>query len=101
MFYRYFATNNNKYITFVKKIKNNGKPCYKCQQVMESMEKNGVIKNIDRIEKVIDGKNTIGRLLAEKYKIKKAPFFIVTDNSGKQVIYTNYSMFLNNELNKK
>jgi len=98
MIRRFISTGSGKIITFVKKVDSTGKSCTKCAQVIDMMEKNDLMKHITKIENIVENDtNSVGSLLASKYKIKNAPFFIV--NYGKETrVYPYYTQFLKNEI---
>ena len=66
------------HITFVKKIMANSELCPKCSEVSERLERDGLLENINYIA-VADSKNpdSEGMLLALKYKVERAPFFLL------------------------
>jgi hypothetical protein len=75
-------------ITMVKKIMPDGSPCPKCQDVTKMLEERGLM---DRIEKVVDAspKDPAGEgmKLVKKFKMKRAPFFVVEKDDGAEVVY--------------
>ncbi len=77
-------------ITMVKKIKADGSPCRKCDDVMQRLEQDGHWDAIDRVA-VADERDPTseGWSLASKHKVKAAPFFIVEEN-GEERVYTVY-----------
>lgn len=71
------------HITFVKKIMEDGNMCAKCADVSARLEKDGLLEKINYIA-IADSKDkdSEGMLLAQKYKVERAPFFIVEDEDG-------------------
>lgn len=85
-------------VTFVKKILKDGRPCRKCADVERRLNNSGYISSIDEVV-VADERDeqSPGMLLAAKYDVKLAPFFVVED--GEQTrIYTVYFKFVKEEL---
>jgi len=82
-------------ITMVKKIKKDGSPCRKCADVLRQLEENDLIDRIDQIV-VADERDpdSEGMLLARKYKVEQAPFFVVEKDSQSAKIYTVYFKFV-------
>lgn len=82
-------------ITLVKKIKLDGNPCLKSANVLEHLEKLGLL---DRIDKIIVAdereQSTEGFALALQHKIETAPFFIVNNDDGSSRVYKAYYRFL-------
>ena len=81
-------------ITFVKKILKDGSPCAKCADVSDLLEKN---KQMDSINETLiaDERDpqSAGMILATKYKVERAPFFVVEQDNGQVDIYTVYYKF--------
>merc|ERR1719410_3333769 len=71
-------------VTFVKKIYPDGSTCQKCDFVWKQIEKDGLTEKIDRTI-YLDERDptTEGFEIAREFKITKAPFFTVTDESYK------------------
>jgi len=90
------STKIGRIITFVKKVDKHGNDCNKCSQIQKQMEKDNILDKIDRIEVIDESntKNTMGKVLASKYNIKTAPFFVVTipDKESSEV-YKYYTSF--------
>ncbi|MFT7223113.1 MAG: hypothetical protein ACI82Z_000645 [Cellvibrionaceae bacterium] len=87
-------------IIFVKKILADGSPCKKCLEVQEKMEAADQLKFIDEITVINESDpNSEGMLLAKKYKVNRAPFFIVEKDSGEVVVYTVYFKLVKEILN--
>lgn len=85
-------------ITFVKKILDDGSDCPKCRQVTELLEKEGLMKYIDRTV-TADPKDPSGEgmKLVKLWGMKRAPFFIVEHN-GAQKVYQSALEFIKKEL---
>ena len=76
------------HITMVRKIPDPTSTCYKCDEVLERLESLDLLSQIDRVL-FIDpnaAKPSEGSLLASRFEITKAPFFIV-ENQGQQIPY--------------
>ena len=82
-------------ITFVKKTLLNGSPCQKCASMIYKLEASG---HIDKITNIITAKegdsNSEGFILANKYQINEAPFFIVEHDNCNIEIVSTYNDFL-------
>lgn len=89
-------------ITLVKKILADGSPCRKCAEVQERLEKEGLVDRIDATV-IADERNpdSEGMLLARKYQVDRAPFFIVEEENAEPRIYTVYFQFVNEVLKQK
>ena len=87
-------------ITLVKKIKADGEPCKKCQEVEQRLKDSELMDRIDHI--VIADEHdpeSEGMQLAATHKVDLAPFFIVEDDEGNTTIYTIYFKFVKEVLN--
>ena len=82
------------HITFVKKIMLDGSLCGKCVEVTERLDRDGLLDQINYIA-VADSNNldSEGMLLAQKYKVERAPFFIVEEPNGDVQIFDVYFKF--------
>ncbi len=82
-------------ITLVKKILTNGLPCKRCAEMLHKLEASGHIGIINSIV-IADERdsNSPGMLLAKKFNVDQAPFFILEQQSGETNILTTYSEFL-------
>lgn len=89
-----------KTITLVQKIKLNGELCAKSAKVITDLTARGLRDNIDRLI-TADERDpaSAGYILATKYQIDTAPFFIVTTDDHKTHAYPIYSQFLRNVFN--
>jgi hypothetical protein len=78
-------------ITFVKKICEDGSPCAKCGEVAERIERDGHGARIDRVV-IADARDpdSEGMVLARRYAVERAPFFIVEDGATAPRVYTVY-----------
>ena len=85
-------------ITLVKKIKADGSPCKKCEQVTTRLEKEGHAARIDRVV-IADERDpdSEGMKLAQQHGVELAPFFIV-ESGGETRVYTTYHRFVNEVL---
>jgi len=82
------------HIFYVKKILADGSPCKKCRDVSDRLEFDGLLGLIDQIA-IADERDadSQGMLLAQKYQVARAPFFLVEDDSGAVRIYDVYFKF--------
>ncbi len=90
-------------ITLVKKILADGSPCKKCADVLGKLESSGHMEQIDSIV-VADERDPTseGILLAQKYAVDRAPFFVVDKEDGAEPeIYTVFMKFLKEVLEQK
>lgn len=78
-------------ITFVKKILADGSACKKCGEVTQKLEESNQMQYIDRVVVAMEAdKNSEGMLLAAKYDVNRAPFFVVEHDNDEVEIYTIY-----------
>ncbi|MGH1438843.1 MAG: hypothetical protein ACRBBR_01930 [Cellvibrionaceae bacterium] len=78
-------------ITLVKKILADGSPCKKCGEVIEKIEAANQMQYIDNIVIANEAdKSSEGMVLAAKYEVSRAPFFIVEQDDGTTEIFTIY-----------
>ncbi len=81
-------------ITFVKKIKADGEPCRKCLEVEQRLQKDGLMEQIHNVVIADErDRNSAGMQLAKKYKVERAPFFVVENSNAETRIYTIYLQF--------
>lgn len=78
-------------ISFIKKIKLDGTACKKCAEVEQRLNDSGYMCFIDNTI-IADERdsNSEGMQLAQKYKVDRAPFFIVEREGQEPEIYTVY-----------
>jgi hypothetical protein len=89
------------HVVFVKKITADGQPCRKCVEVEQRLANAKVLDRINRVV-IADERNPSGEgmMLAAQHGVNRAPFFIVTDDSGNIKIYTVYFRFMKEVLKK-
>ena len=89
-------------ITLVKKILADGSPCKKCADVLDKLESGGYMSSIDEVL-IADERNadSPGMLLADKYQVNRAPFFVVDQEGKDPVIYTVYLKFVRDILEQE
>ncbi len=82
------------HITFVKKILADGSPCKKCREVSDRLESDRLMGVINQIA-IADERDadSQGMQLAAQYQVNRAPFFVVTDDTGKTTVYDVYFQF--------
>lgn len=75
-------------ITMVKKIMPDGSQCPKCQEVTQMLEDRGHLGKIGKIVEASpkDPKGE-GMQLVKKFKMKRAPFFVVEKDDGSEAVY--------------
>ncbi len=82
-------------ITFVKKIKADGLPCRKCAEVEQRLEKRKLAHRIDQVVEADEANpKSEGMVLADKYRVTEAPFFLVEDAAGSVQVYTSFLRLL-------
>lgn len=90
------------HITFVKKILSNGELCKKCKEVSDRLEKDKLLDFINHIA-IADERNmdSEGMRLAEKYKVERAPFFIVEEDDEETVhvfdVFFKFKKYISNK----
>lgn len=89
-------------ITLVKKIKADGSPCRKCADVLERIGRDGVWDRIDRVV-IADERDPAseGLRIAARYRVERAPFFVVERPGEPAQVYTVYLRLLREVLNRK
>ena len=87
------------HITMVKKIKEDGTPCRKCEEVEQHLRKEGLIDKINDIV-IADERDpeSEGMRLAHKHQVERAPFFIVEHEGEAATIYIVYFQFVKDVL---
>ncbi len=79
----------------VKKRLLNGEECPKCKEVSKLLEERGHAGDITRtVWADMSDPQSEGFALAKKYRVKRAPFFIVR-REGEEKIYTSVLQMLN------
>jgi hypothetical protein len=78
----------------VRKVAPDGRPCRKCRDVQERLERDGLAAAIDRVA-VADERDPGGEgwRLARRHGVDTAPFFIVEDAHGTR-IFTVFRQFV-------
>jgi thioredoxin-dependent adenylylsulfate APS reductase len=67
----------------VKKRLRSGEPCKKCLQTEEMLRQRGLWDRVDEVVWAVeDDPSSAGMVLAERFGVETAPFFLVTDGSG-------------------
>ena len=76
------------HITMVKKKMADGSDCRKCVEVTEFLRTRGLLARIDEVVWAQENDpQSPGMVLGARYKVERAPFFIVRDEGGEK-IYT-------------
>lgn len=89
-------------ITLVKKILADGSPCGKCGDVLNKLESNDQMKYIDEVLVADERDNqSQGMLIAAKYNVNRAPFFVVEQDGEEAKIFTVYFKFVKEVLDQK
>ncbi len=87
------------HITMVKIRLQDGSECRKCLQATEQLQKRGLWERIDEVVWAVEGDPTsAGTLLARRLGIDRAPFFIVRDDRGEELVYTSVLQLLKEKL---
>jgi hypothetical protein len=88
-------------VTFVKKVLENGSPCRKCAEVETRLAAEGLLDRVDEVV-IADERDpsSAGMRLAERHGVDRAPFFVVTDDSGETRVYTVFLKFLKDVLRR-
>ena len=82
------------HVIFVKKVLANGELCQKCIEVSERLEKDGTLNLINYIAIAEEANpDSEGMQLAKKYKVERAPFFIVEEENGEILVFDIYFRF--------
>ena len=86
-------------ITLVKKVLADGQDCAKCKDVQRLLERGGHLQRIDRVM-VADERNpaSAGWMVAQRYGVDTAPFFVVRHDDGSEQVYTVFHEFLHQVL---
>lgn len=72
------------HVTMVKKRLASGEPCPKCAQTEEMLRQRGLWDRIDEVVWAVeDDPSSPGMVLAQKFGVENAPFFLVSDDSGR------------------
>ena len=89
-------------ITLVKKIKADGSPCRKCDDVAARLERDRVAERIDRTV-IADERDAAseGMHIAAQHGVERAPFFVVERPAQPAQIYTVYMRLLRDVLQQK
>jgi len=86
----------------VKKILADGSPCRKCGEIEARLSEGGYLDRINHIA-VADERDpdSEGMVLANRYQIERAPFFIIEEPGREPRIYTVFMRFLKEVLQAK
>ncbi|CAD5108772.1 hypothetical protein [Zestomonas carbonaria] len=89
-------------ITLVKKVLADGQDCRKCRDVLQQLERRGLLGRIDRIL-VADERDpgSTGWMVAQHYGVDSAPFFVVRHDDGSERVYTVFLALLHEVLEPK
>jgi phosphoadenosine phosphosulfate reductase len=76
------------HVTMVKKRLASGEPCRKCAQTEDMLRQRGLWERIDEVVWADESDpQSPGMVLAERFGVEQAPFFLVSDDSGRTVAY--------------
>jgi thioredoxin-dependent adenylylsulfate APS reductase len=76
------------HVTMVKKRLASGEPCRKCAQTEEMLRQRGLWDRIDEVVWAVeDEPESPGMVLAQRFGVEQAPFFLVSDDSGQVTAY--------------
>jgi hypothetical protein len=88
-------------IRFIKKVKADSSTCCKSVEIIENLEKLGLLNHIKQIIIVDEcGLSSEGWTLALKYKVEAAPFFLIEKEDGSITVFTAYFRFLKEVFNQ-
>jgi hypothetical protein len=74
------------HITMVRKKMRDGSDCHKCAEAVEHLRARGLWERIDEVAWAQEGDPTSpGLVLAGRFGIERAPFFVVRDAAGEKV----------------
>jgi phosphoadenosine phosphosulfate reductase len=77
------------HVTMVKKRLANGDPCRKCAQAEDMLRARGLWGRIDEVKWAIEAEpESEGMLLARRYGVAEAPFFLVDEPAAAPALYT-------------
>jgi phosphoadenosine phosphosulfate reductase len=87
------------HVTMVKKRLASGEPCRKCAQTEEMLRQRGLW---DRIDEVVwaaeDDPESPGMVLAQRFGVEQAPFFLVSDDTGHVSAYSSALQLIREKL---
>ncbi len=86
-------------ITMVKKRKLDGTDCRKCAQAAQQLESRGLLDRIDEIVWAVEGDGeSEGVQLGAKHGVELAPFFVVREDDGSEIVYTSVMRLIKERL---
>jgi phosphoadenosine phosphosulfate reductase len=75
-------------VTMVKKRLRSGEPCRKCAQTEDMLRRRGLWDRIDEVVWADEAEpESPGMLLAARFQVEQAPFFVVHQDDGAAVVY--------------
>jgi phosphoadenosine phosphosulfate reductase len=87
------------HVLMVKKRLATGEPCRKCLQAEELLKNRGLWERVNEVVWALENDpESPGMRLAERYGLDLAPFFIVSDTSGKERVYDSVLKLIREEL---
>lgn len=87
-------------ITMVKKNFADGAPCKKCAEVEAKMREAGQLERLDQVIVADEADpQSAGMLLAARYGVDRAPFFVVERAGQPPEVFTVYFQFVKKVLN--
>ena len=87
------------HVTMVKKRLANGEPCRKCAQTEEMLRQRGLWDRIDEVVWAVeDDPNSPGMVLAQRFGVEQAPFFLVSDDTGQVSAYSSALQLIREKL---
>ena len=76
-------------ITMVKKRLADGSDCRKCAEATEHLRGRGLLDRVDEVVWAHEGDPTSpGMVLGARLGVERAPFFVVTEDDGRETVYT-------------
>ena len=86
-------------ITMVKKRKLDGSDCRKCAQATQQLESRGLLHRIDDTVWAVEGDaESEGMQLGATHGVEVAPFFVITEDDGSELVYTSVMRLIKERL---
>ena len=88
------------HVTMVKKRLASGEPCRKCAQTEEMLRGRGLWDRIDEVVWAVeDDPGSAGMVLAQRFGVEQAPFFLVSEEGGQVTAYRSALQLIREVLN--
>jgi phosphoadenosine phosphosulfate reductase len=87
------------HVTMVKKRLASGEPCRKCAQTEDMLRQRGLWERIDEVVWADENDpQSPGMVLAQRFGVEQAPFFLVQDDSGRVTTYRSALQLIRDKL---